>query len=139
MYAITFVLEGFGKDVGREHSNRVLAIYLNALYETDISYLKAFPNTKRLYESGVRYRREPVGVERWQDIPAVLRSGYGDCEDLATFRAAELTVSGTLAVPSFRWRTVPERGTMLYHIVVEKADGSIEDPSAQLGMLDPRG
>lgn len=141
MYRLSLVLESFGKEVGREHSNRVLAIALNALYRVDLSYLQEFPSASpRLYDSGVRYKREPPGVEDWRDIPAIVKARFGDCEDLACWRAAESTVLDRRpAVPSFRWRTVPERGLMLYHIVVEYENGEVEDPSAKLGMLDPRG
>lgn len=80
-----------------------------------------------LYESGVRYQREPKGQERWLTIPELYSLGAGDCEDLATARAAELRTTGELA----RAKVVQTpRGS--YHAVVERADGSIEDPSLVL-------
>lgn len=59
-----------------------------------------------LYDSGVRYRRDRVrapnglrvAAEVWRDAGAVLARGYGDCEDLATWRAAELRVRGVRAL-----------------------------------------
>ena len=85
-----------------------------------------------LYRSGVRYGRERMvaGVaEDWQTSARTLARGWGDCEDLACWRAAE--VAG--AVP---W---PVRTPAGWHIVVRMPDGSVEDPSARLGMRLPRG
>lgn len=57
-----------------------------------------------------------------------------NCEDLACWRAAELTVRGGVkATPTFRFKP-RANGSMLYHIVVLLPDGSIEDPSKKLGM-----
>lgn len=83
-----------------------------------------------LYGSGVRYRREAPPRERWQNAAETIVAGHGDCEDLACWRAAELRVrdgepARAVAVPGGR-RTI--------HIVVRRADGSLEDPSAALGM-----
>lgn len=83
-----------------------------------------------VYESGVRYRRETAGRERWQNAAECLALGYGDCEDLACWRAAWLRVHE--AEPA---RAIPvPGGPRTIHIVVQRADGSIEDPSADLGM-----
>lgn len=43
-----------------------------------------------LYRSGVRYMREPRGAENWQNVEQLERTKRGDCEDLASARAAEL-------------------------------------------------
>lgn len=82
-----------------------------------------------LYASGVRYRREPRGRERWQLAPQTEALGYGDCEDLATWRAAELRLDGIAARP-----VVYRSGPRQLHVVVALPDGSIEDPSRVLGM-----
>ena len=77
-----------------------------------------------LYKSGLVYRPEEVGHEEWQNAVELLRSGEGDCEDLAAYRAAELRMQGepaTVAIVRTR------RGT--YHAVVRRADGTTEDPS----------
>ena len=42
-----------------------------------------------LYRSGLHYEREPPGQEVWPDIPRIIEAGWGDCEDLACWRAAE--------------------------------------------------
>jgi hypothetical protein len=92
----------------------------------------AFP---LLYESGARYRREPRGEEWWEsatDILGVTAQGTGDCEDLAAYRAAELRyVFGEPARVAIK-RT--RRGS--FHAVVERADGTIEDPSRVLLALE---
>jgi hypothetical protein len=115
-------------------SHQALGILLRALYLIDCLYLKAHPEVPPLYESGVRYEEEPIGQEDWQDIPTSLKLGVADCEDLACWRAAELTVRhGIQAVPTFTWKVRPNGG-YLYHIQVKYPDGSIEDPSRRLGM-----
>lgn len=106
---------------------------LGALFEIDRLWLRAHPDTPLLYRSGVRYRAEPLGSERWRDVSAVLREGHGDCEDLACWRAAELGErEGIEARPVFRSRR--RGGLTVYHVVVVLPDGTIEDPSRRLGM-----
>lgn len=97
-------------------------------------YLRTHPHTPPLYASGVVYRREPRsitarGPEDFATVPLMLRRGWGDCDDLAPWRAAELTLWG-----------YPARATVVrvrngWHVVVTAPDGStVDDPSAQLGM-----
>lgn len=84
-----------------------------------------------LYESGVRYR-EP-GKERWQTIAELYDRGAGDCKDLAAARAAELRYfEGELARPVVYEITAGRNGQRRFHAVVERADGTIEDPSRVL-------
>lgn len=140
MYAVTFVSSHFNGAADRQHSHEVLAIMLGALFRVDCSYLIHHPETPPLYSAGVRYRREPLGQERWEDVRQVLKQGHGDCEDLACWRAAELAVRGVPAWPAFRWRKVQTREgkpVTVYHIVVAFPDGRIEDPSRVLGMGAP--
>lgn len=77
-----------------------------------------------LYTTGVRYKRERPGQEHWQSAAELLASGEGDCEDLASYRAAELRCDGELAFVDIQ-RT--PRGS--YHAVVRRGNGQIEDPS----------
>lgn len=67
--------------------------------------------------------------ERWQ-LPSETRArGGGDCEDLASWRCAELRLQGRSC------RVVVKRtGPTVLHAVVELEDGQIEDPSKRLGM-----
>jgi len=81
-----------------------------------------------LYASGVRYRRNDPG-ERWQLPSETATRGGGDCEDLASWRCAELRLGGESC------RVVVQRtGPRVLHAVVERANGKIEDPSRRLGM-----
>lgn len=81
-----------------------------------------------LYRSGVRYRQER-GTEDWNTAPVVLKRGYGDCEDLAAWRAAELRVMG---IPAHG--IVKRTGPKMFHALVLWPDGRVEDPSKILGM-----
>lgn len=83
----------------------------------------------KLYASGVRYKREPAGVENWQTARELFATGFGDCEDLATVRVAELRHGGERA--KIVLRTVRPG---LVHILVKRANGKLEDPSKVLGM-----
>lgn len=85
-----------------------------------------------LYESGIRYEREPPGEENWQFAHELLQSRAGDCEDLACYRAAELRLDGEPAIAEVV-RT-PRRS---FHAVVRRADGRIEDPSRILLGWEP--
>lgn len=86
-----------------------------------------------LYSAGVVYRKEPR--ELWRHVADVYSEGWGDCEDLAAWRAAELRVSGQdpdASVGTYR------SGRRRYHAIVVRGDGSVEDPSRVLGMPAPR-
>lgn len=85
-----------------------------------------------LYSTGVVYRREPPGREWWETVLDVIRTGEGDCEDLSAFRAAELRYREGEPARVRIYRT-PRR---TYHAVVERADGTIEDPSRILVALE---
>jgi hypothetical protein len=108
----------------------------------DIAWLRAFPRTPLLYDAGVIYKPEKHTEgkrrvieygEEWQTIPWVLYRGYGDCEDLGAWRAAELRQRGVHALPHIKIRRMPN-GFWRAHVVVKLPDGHIEDPSAKLGM-----
>ena len=114
-------------------SEDIVKLLLKILVYANLIYLRAHPNAPKLYQSGVRYIREPLGVEYFQNVPSILRTGGADCEDLASWRVAELILEGEPAEPAIRV-TVKDDGFRLYHIQVRRADGSIEDPSAHLGM-----
>jgi hypothetical protein len=133
-YRVTFALGLFNGEKDRAISRAALAEMLRTLTVIDSLYLIAHPETPPLYKSGVRYMEEPPGQEDWQDISTCLRIGYGDCEDLACWRAAELNVRYKIAAwPFFREYKRPD-GSYLYHIMVQYPDGRIGDPSKHLGM-----
>lgn len=83
-----------------------------------------------IYKSGVRYRREQPGEERWQTARALLRSGFGDCEDLAAYHVAWLWCRGERSARAI----VRDIRPGLKHALVRRASGQLEDPSARLGM-----
>jgi len=106
----------------------VIAAAVEGLCAANAVILSVRPDMPDLYESGVRYRAEDR--ERWTHCLDVLRRGYGDCEDLAAWRCAELRVRE--AEPA---RCVVKRtGRRTLHVLVRRADGRIEDPSRLLGM-----
>lgn len=109
----------------------VLAALLEGLVQAHCAMVAAgVVDVPPLYRSGVRYRREPRGQERWQLPWQTFEAGHGDCEDLAVWRAAELRLAGYGARP-----VVYRTGPRTLHVVVWRDDrGDIEDPSRLLGM-----
>jgi hypothetical protein len=84
-----------------------------------------------LYASGVRYRRE--SPDRWSTADLVAARGFGDCEDLSAWRAAELRQAGEPAYADVRRVSAHQ-----WHAYVVRGDGSLEDPSRALGMRPRR-
>lgn len=128
-----------GFDVWRDGSAATLRLQLAALLSSLVALdeiaLRANPRLPRLYDSGVRYRAEAPGAERWRDIPTILAQTplVADCEDLSAWRVAELRREGIKAVPGIMTRDYPG-GVRLAHIFVRLPGGGIEDPSVRLGM-----
>lgn len=84
-----------------------------------------------LYNGKVRYQRE--AEETWRTAQEVARSGFGDCEDLAAYRVAELRNKNIDPKASVGVR----KSSCGFHAVVNRGDGTTEDPSAKLGMNGP--
>lgn len=83
-----------------------------------------------LYQSGVRYEREPPGSEVWLLPHEAMILKAADCEDLACWLVAERHLAGDHA-----WSVhVKFINPRLRHILALHKDGTIEDPSAKLGM-----
>ena len=61
-----------------------------------------------LYKSGVRYKEDPPGEENWCDCLVVLKKGTGDCDQLCSWRVAELRTAGIAAEPLIKWQQVPK-------------------------------
>lgn len=82
----------------------------------------------------VRWRPEPPGDEHFDLPTTVLRRGWGDCDDLAPYHAGSLRASGedpgATAIVRPSSSGIPGR----WHALVERSDGSIEDPSIWAGM-----
>src|SRR5271155_1932538 len=132
MYRPTYELACFST-VDHEEKLQILKAMLEALVLANVLYLQHRPNTPPLYAAGVPYVVEPPGRDNWQDIPRTLALKEGDCEDLATWRIAELRVRhGEDALPHITAKKIGD--FTLFHILVRRGDGSIEDPSRILGM-----
>jgi len=126
--------EGRGRDSTAVHLERhFLLTQFEALCQINLEYLKfhPYPETPTLYKSAVVYKREPKGSEVWRNIPIVISAGWGDCEDLAAWRVAELRYAGIAADPWIQWGVDQ---AARYHALVRHPNGSIEDPSLSLGM-----
>lgn len=132
-------------------SSKVLGLAIRPLLEAmviaDMLYLQLHKDVPPLYSAGVRYENEPTWtfqgepVEEFASIPIVIERGWGDCDDLAPWRCAELRLKAKEpAKIRIQWQRplLPDgsRGRKYFHIVVRRADSSIEDPSAKLGMHD---
>src|SRR5580704_15741152 len=87
------------------------------------------PDTPR--DFGIRWRPENMGDEHFDHAGIVMERKWGDCDDLAPWRAASLRETGedagavAIAVPS---------GPDMYHALVRRSDGSNDDPSVAAGM-----
>lgn len=88
-----------------------------------------------------------IKKEIFMAIPAILRDGGADCEDLAAWRVAELRAQGEKARDErdqfHVLKMQKPSGELLYHVQVQRLvpsasgkwyRGDIEDPSAILGM-----
>lgn len=106
---------------------QALVAALELLCALNLLYLKSHPKSPLLFDSGIRYKREPRGVESWQTYEQMLVSKQGDCEDLASARVAEIRFRGLYAEP---W---PVCNNRLWHVYVKTSKG-LEDPSKRLGM-----
>ena len=83
--------------------------------------------------SGVLFRQEPAGEEDWKLPQNVVRDGWGDCEDLAGWRAGGLRDSGE--DPGAKV-VVVRTGKRKLHAVVQRSDGAIDDPSLDLARME---
>lgn len=114
-------------------NERELSNLLEVFTQANTRYLKDHPEVPHPYESGVYYQRETKGLEHWLGVEALLARGFGDCEDLAAYLAAWLRARRGVAarVGLVEYRKGSRRW---YHAIVRLPDGSVLDPSAELGM-----
>jgi hypothetical protein len=113
---------------------KVLCKLLDVLHTANGQWLAAGNKAPPLYESGFRYVEEQMGKDEWQDIPETIRRKTGDCEDFASYRVSELRAAGEKANHAVEHRYSKADDIVLYHILVLRQDGSMEDPSCRLGM-----
>lgn len=122
----------FKDEQNRKYSQKAVLYLLEALVNINRLWIKMNPSTPGLYESGIRYIRE-YETEDWRDIPTLIKNGGGDCEDLSSYRVAELRERQNIRCrPFIRWRKY--NNFYLYHVLVQHPNGRMEDPSAKLGM-----
>lgn len=138
MRSIDFRTTLFLNEGDRERSERAMHYLLHALCCINYEYLLRY-GSPRLYESGVRYENERAGKKEWQDIPKTLQRKLGDCKDLACWLVAEDWARGIKSKPYIRYqlRAIPgQPGSRfsVYHVLVQRPGGVLEDPSRRLGM-----
>lgn len=91
------------------------------------------PTAAEAIRKGVEWRPEPPGDEHFDHALRVMGRGWGDCDDLGPYHAASLRVTGEdPAAKAVTVRSGPQR----WHAVVERGDGTIDDPSADAGMYE---
>lgn len=82
----------------------------------------------------IRWQPEPPGQEHFDHAALVMGRGHGDCDDLAPWHAASLRVTGQdRGARAVVRRSGPKR----WHAIVQRSDGSIDDPSLEAGMPGP--
>lgn len=130
--------------VGYSDGPAMLRAYLRALVTLDCELIRLARDRgtpyPALYSSGVRYQPEPrattTGVgsspEDFSPISVVVARRWGDCDDLAAWRCAELRCAGVAADVEVRETPLSREGARRYHIVVTLPNGSVEDPAARL-------
>lgn len=96
---------------------------LEALVRINVRYLSRHETAP--VKDAVKYRRRLD--EDYRDIPTVLQQGYGDAEDLVSWRVAELRHSGEdpAAKPMLMIRKLPI-GSNGYTVFVARGDGRME-------------
>ena len=125
---------------GPRASTRAIRRVLMGGYEVALGVLQ----NKRLgvpplYRAGVRYEREKKpGYECWLDPYTTWKQGWGDCDDLAMWRAAELTLGKGMhgkRIKAIPLLVVQSFSPAKFHVVVGTPSGKfLDDPSKRLGM-----
>jgi len=120
--------------VPEEHvSPHVVNAALEAVTRLDESLIKAgqSPTSHQLVTAGAVWKPEPPGDECFDNGATIAARGWGDCDDWAPLHAATLRTSGV--DPGAKAIVIPS-GPSTYHAIVERSDGSHEDPSLAAGM-----
>src|SRR5260370_17349938 len=89
------------------------------------------PTSHELIRSGAIWRPEPMGDEHFDHGATIAARGWGDCDDWAPLHAATLRTSGE--DPGATARVIPS-GPNTFHAIVQRTDGSIDDPSEAAAM-----
>lgn len=131
MESVNFKVNLFKRPLDRKESELILHLMLDTLVKINLIYYRNHDKIPSIYKAGVKYLAED-GIEDWKSIPEIIRDGYGDCEDLASWRVAELQKQGINARPFLKSRKLGN--FFQYHVQVQFPNGFIEDPSLKLGM-----
>lgn len=91
------------------------------------------PTSDQLIARGAKWEPEPPGQEHFDHGAMVAKRGHGDCDDWAPLHAATLRVTGE--DPGAK-AVVRKSGAKRWHAIVQRSDGSIDDPSIEAGMLE---
>lgn len=94
------------------------------------------PPIEDAIRAGVRWKPEPFSDGEHFDLaPVAAARGWGDCDDLAPWLAADLRLRGDRGAKAFAKQTGPQR----WHALVRTGDGEILDPSKWAGMGKRKG
>lgn len=90
------------------------------------------PTFRKAVQGGrIKWAPEPPGEERFDHATTVIQRGWGDCDDLAPWHAAGLRATGE---DPDAFARVVKSGPRTWHAVVQRSDGSLDDPSREAGM-----
>lgn len=129
---------GLQPTFGRLDSDEAQALLYGLYYVDRIQLRKGvpgilgrlLPNADPLSGKRILVYQRGDPAEQWRTIRDIHRAGGGDCEDLATAGAAELSELGIPALP-YVYRVNPR----LSHVVIRRLDtGELLDPSKLGGM-----
>lgn len=110
------------------------AAALQGLVKVNELILDKTPGIPGVYASGARWIATPHNT--WRRADQIALEGWGDCEGLSSWRAAELHASGEDPDAIVG---VYHTGPRKYHAIVVRGNDMIEDPSVLLGMKMRRG
>ena len=139
LYVFCFA-QAFEPNSNRTVNSIVLRHLLDCLITLNLGYL-AIPPARRpvittlpLYQSGVRYDRDP----EWMTIDSCCKKKLADCKTLTAYLISQLRQQGRFANPVFRWVPNSQDGQD-FHILVEvqrcrEYPTGYTDPSKVLGM-----
>jgi hypothetical protein len=114
----------------------VLNAALEATTRLNESMLAAneIPTFETQLKRGLKWKPEPWGEEHFDHGAELARRGWGDCDDLAPLLASSLRHSGEDPGAT---AIVKRTGPKMWHAVVKRSDGTIDDPSKRAGMGQP--
>lgn len=113
----------------KEQAAREVCLFFDAAMPRARREVRSLPP---LYQSGVRYASQDPKACALRNPKSVFERKSGDCKQLVLWRIAELREHGVNATPRIIW--LAQKDELVAHAQVRLPDGSIEDPSYNLGM-----